>query len=44
MGVLECVFWLTLGLGTIFEAQDLKQNMRKVAIKVEKEDKSKKVL
>ncbi len=31
-------------IGTIFEAQDLKQNMKKVAIKVEKEDKSKKVL
>ena len=31
-------------IGTIFEAQDLCQKGRKVAIKVEKEDKSKKVL
>ena len=31
-------------LGTIYEALDLRQNSKKVAIKVEKEDKSKKVL
>ena len=35
---------ITTTIGTIYEALDLRQNNKKVAIKVEKEDKSKKVL
>lgn len=38
------IYLTSIFLGTIYEALDLHQNNKKVAIKVEKEDKSKKVL